>query len=96
MNMILHILKYMKKLNLFYPPLNNSFKRKNVEYLDYSFRNDSLNDITLNDEYEIAIKFLHEIKNYSKNNNIYEKYKKENNDIKKRSNECIRYIKKIF
>ena len=71
-----------EKIEPFYPPLNTKFKRKNVEYLDYSFRNDSLNDITLNDEYENAIKYLHEIKEDSKKNNSYEI----NKNIKKRSN----------
>jgi len=82
----------------FYPPLNNKFKRKNVEYLDYSFRNDSLNDITLNDEYNIAIKFLHEKKNDSKKNSSYEKYKKENKDFKKRINggDALGILKKFY
>ena len=75
-----------EKKEPFYPPLNNSFKRKNVEYLDYSFINDSLNDITLNDEYENAIKYLKEIKEDNKiNNNSYESLKNEKN-VKKRSN----------
>ena len=65
----------------FYPPINNTFKRKNVEYLDYSFRNDSLNDITLNDEYENAIKYLNEFKEENKKNNSYNE-----KNVKKRSN----------
>ena len=69
-----------------------------MEYLDYSFRNDSLNDITLNDEYNIAIKFLHEKKNDSKKNSSYEKYKKENKDFKKRINggDALGILKKFY
>ena len=33
----------------FYPPIKETFERNNVEYLDYSFKNDSLNEISLNE-----------------------------------------------
>ena len=41
----------------FYPPIKEDSKkiRKNLEYLDYSFKNDSLNEKSLNEEYKIAI-----------------------------------------
>jgi serine/threonine kinase 38 len=51
-----------EKKEPFCPSKNKEIKRRNVEYLDYSFRNDSLNDISLNDEYEKAIKMINEKK----------------------------------
>ena len=70
----------------FCPSKNNEIKRRNVEYLDYSFRNDSLNDISLYDEYEKAIKIINEKKNNNNKNRSYENNKKMNKNFKKRSN----------
>ena len=75
-----------ERIEPFYPPKNNNFKRKNIEYLDYSFRNDSLNDISLNDEYENAIKIIDEYKKKFNKSSKCEKHKKMNKNIKKRSN----------
>ena len=70
----------------FYPPINknNKYKRKNVEYLDYSFINDSINEISLYDEYQKALQVIEKKKR--ENLNSCDKSKKETKIIKKRSN----------
>jgi serine/threonine protein kinase len=75
-----------EKKEPFCPSKNKEIKRRNVEYLDYSFRNDSLNDISLNDEYEKAIKMINEKKKNNNKNRSYENNKKMNKNIKKRRN----------
>ena len=78
-----------EKVESFYPHYNirNKFKRrKNMEYLDYSFKNDSLNDLSLNEEYLKAVKAVEQLKKKSKKNNSYEKTKKQVKIYKKRSN----------
>ena len=78
-----------EKVESFYPHYNirNKFKRrKNMEYLDYSFKNDSLNDLSLNEEYLKAVKAVEQLKIKSKKNNSYEKTKKQVKIYKKRSN----------
>ena len=78
-----------EKVESFYPHYNirNKFKRrKNMEYLDYSFKNDSLNDLSLNEEYLKAVKAVEQLKKKSKKNNSYEKAKKQVKIYKKRSN----------
>jgi len=78
-----------EKVESFYPHYNirNKFKRrKNLEYLDYSFKNDSLNDLSLNEEYLKAVKAVEQLKKKSKKNNSYEKTKKQVKIYKKRSN----------
>ena len=78
-----------EKVESFYPHYNirNKFKRrKNMEYLDYSFKNDSLNDLSLNEEYLKAVKAVEQLKKKSKKNNSYEKSKKQVKIYKKRSN----------
>ena len=72
---------------LFYPPLiNDIYKRKNVEYLDYSFKNDSLNDISLKEEFKKAVKIVKEKKKESIKNNNLKRYKLEKKKSKKISN----------
>jgi len=78
-----------EKVESFYPHYNirNKFKRrKNMEYLDYSFKNDLLNDLSLNEEYLKAVKAVEQLKKKSKKNNSYEKSKKQVKIYKKRSN----------
>ena len=78
-----------EKVESFYPHYNirNKFKRrKNMEYLDYSFKNDLLNDLSLNEEYLKAVKAVEQLKKKSKKNNSYEKTKKQVKIYKKRSN----------
>ena len=75
-----------EKKEPFYPSRNKSFQRKNIEYLDYSFMNDSLNHINLNDEYEKAIKIMDENRKKNKKNSSCDKNKKIKINIKKRSN----------
>ena len=78
-----------EKVESFYPHYNirNKLKRrKNMEYLDYSFKNDSLNDLSLNEEYLKAVKAVEQLKKKSKKNNSYEKAKKQVKIYKKRSN----------
>ena len=77
------------KVESFYPHynVNNKFKRrKNMEYLDYSFRNDSLNDVSLNEEYLKALHDVDELKKKSKKNHSCEKGNKKIKMYKKRSN----------
>jgi len=77
------------KVESFYPHYNvkNKFKRrKNMEYLDYSFRNDSLNDVSLNEEYLKALHDVDELKKKSKKNHSCEKGNKKIKMYKKRSN----------
>ena len=57
-----------------------------MEYLDYSFKNDSSNDLSLNEEYLKAVKAVEQLKIKSKKNNSYEKTKKQVKIYKKRSN----------
>ena len=75
-----------EKKEPFYPSRNKSYQRKNIEYLDYSFMNDSLNHINLNDEYEKAIKIMDENRKKNKKNSSCDKNKKIKINIKKRSN----------
>ena len=58
----------------FYPPIKEDSKkiRKNLEYLDYSFKNDSLNEKSLNEEYKIAINIVDKMKKEKKNKISYE------------------------
>jgi hypothetical protein len=77
------------KVESFYPHYNNKYKlkrRKNMEYIDYSFKNDSLNDISLNDEYLKALQVVDKLKKKSKKNHSYEKGKNQIKIFKKRSN----------
>ena len=77
------------KVESFYPHYNNKYKfkrRQNIEYLDYSFKNDSLNDISLNEEYLKALQLVDKLKKKSKKNNSYEKGKNQVKIFKKRSN----------
>ena len=77
------------KVESFYPHYNNKYKfkrRQNMEYLDYSFKNDSLNDISLNEEYLKALQLVDKLKKKSKKNHSYEKGKNQVKIFKKRSN----------
>ena len=77
------------KVESFYPHYNNKYKlkrRKNIEYIDYSFKNDSLNDISLNEEYLKALQVVDELKKKSKKDHSYEKGKNQVKISKKRSN----------
>ena len=42
----------------FYPPLKRKKKRKDIEYMGYTFKDDSYNDITLLNEFENSIKAI--------------------------------------
>ena len=77
------------KVESFYPHYNKKYKlkrRKNIEYIDYSFKNDSLNDISLNEEYLKALQVVDELKKKSKKDHSYEKGKNQVKISKKRSN----------
>ena len=55
----------------FYPKNKNKFKRKDVEYLGYTFREEFANDFNLKQEYEIAIKTIdRKIKKENKNSSF--------------------------
>ena len=51
----------------FYPPLKKRYKRKDIEYMGYTYKDDSYNDITLSNEYENSIKAINFI-NENKSN----------------------------
>ena len=42
----------------FYPPMKNRPKRKDVEYMGYTYKEDSYNDTTLSNEFENSIKAI--------------------------------------
>ena len=59
----------------FYPPLRKKHKRKDIEYMGYTFKEDSYNDITLLDEFENsinAIKYLNKANGDSSHNSNIE------------------------
>ena len=77
----------------FYPKSKNKFKRKDIEYIGYTFKEEFFNNIDLKQEYEEAIKSISEKlqkeKNNFTNNNFWSnndndndiEYGKENIDI---------------
>ena len=67
----------LKRKEPFYPPIRESSKtkRKNIEYLDYSFVKDPLNEISLNEEYKKAIKIVEKLRKKNKNDNSCQKIK---------------------
>ena len=74
----------------FYPQTNNKFKRKDIEYLGYTFKEEIFNEKDLEQEYENAVKIINE-KNQKNNkryindsflyNNKALEYDKENVDL---------------
>ena len=54
----------------FYPNNKNKFKRKDIEYLGYTFKEEFFNNNNLTQEYELAIKSIeNEVKKENKKNN---------------------------
>ena len=65
----------------FYPKTNNKYKRKDIEYLGYTFREEFFNTNNLKQEYEEALKTMN-INSKTENNNCYTSNDFEkNNDI---------------
>ena len=75
----------------FYPvTYNNVFKRKDIEYIGYDFKEELFNDNDLNKEYEKAIKSINEKENINLNSskihfcNINNNYNSSKNKIKRK------------
>ena len=51
----------------FYPPMKKRRKRKDVEYMGYTYKEDSYNDTTLSNEFENSIKAITFINQYKSN-----------------------------
>ena len=54
----------------FYPPVKRRLKRKDIEYMGYTYKDDSFNDITLLNEYENSMKAINFIKKEKDNNEL--------------------------
>jgi len=64
----------------FYPNNKNKFKRKDIEYLGYTFKEEFFNNNNLTQEYELAIKSIeNEVKKENKKNNNDNNNNKGNN-----------------
>ena len=51
----------------FYPPMKRRPKRKDIEYMGYTYKEDSYNDITLSNEFENSIKAITFLNKYKSN-----------------------------
>ena len=66
--------KYFEKFDViepFYPPSKKKYKRKDIEYMGYTYKDDQNVDIGIYNEFQNALQLMNEKKNKSKiNNNI--------------------------
>ena len=51
----------------FYPPMKRRPKRKDIEYMGYTYKEDSFNDITLSNEFENSVKAITFLNKYKSN-----------------------------
>ena len=74
----------------FYPVTKNKFKRKDIEYLGYTFKEGFFDNNDLNEEYEKAIKTIdNEIKKEEKNNSLNNNFVCNNDKIFDKEKENI-------
>ena len=79
----------------FYPVPKNKFKRKDIEYLGYTFKEEFFNSSDLKKEYEQAIKSVENKLKKEEENNNNKKVNNENIDLNITDNNSIRsWIKK--
>ena len=65
-----HYFDNFEKKEPFYPPIKKNKKRKDVEYLGYTYRDDPKNDIDIFSEFQIAIQKLNNNKKPKNNFNM--------------------------
>ena len=83
--------KYFEKfdeIEPFYPPVNKFNKRKDIQFIGFTYKEEDDNEKNLNDEYENAIQIIEDIKNMNddsfNNNTISEKENSGNGEVLKK------------
>jgi serine/threonine kinase 38 len=83
--------KYFEKfdeIEPFYPPVNKFNKRKDIQFIGFTYKEEDDNEQNLNDEYENAIQIIEDIKNMNddsfNNNTISEKENSGNGEVLKK------------
>ena len=62
----------------FYPPLKRKHKRKDIEYMGYTYKDDSYNDVTLLNEFENSVKAIKFLKENKSNGESFDNSNMEN------------------